>query len=583
MDLFTHILVFSIAITAIECLTLSEVCGCVPLNICPRINRFSLEDEKYLSTVLKCQQEGFVRCCMNNEGSHLAARRSDDAENLILTDDVEKRRLNEELLPDIATTTEMLDVTTEIIATTTSEEYLTTQTPENNETIERKSKAVDNSISVIYPKDLESENNKNAIMEHLFLIFPNGEIETALASKRSSPENTSVKPLKRVVVRKRLIMKNSDAFEGAESKKSQIVIEPQQMDVEDVKKRLSVVQKKNRRRNESTSVSTSQTTEEPIIVEETTTKKKSRKKIRYRKRKQTTTPTTSTLLSITTKTLKDRLEDIETSSIKPHRKIIYNTRGRTNFLKRPTSQDDDESIEPEVVPTTTTSTAIVEPNELVINYDKVENVFTTPATPIVVKFANQIDIEHKAMIETVHKTLSAIHSGVDMKYVEKMINSHKTRMMEMRKHLPPPTVASESQSRPYRGSAKFRKPATTPAARESFHFQEPGVRTRNLSRTRNTGTTLSSLTTHKSVRKSPRTVTHAITHSKSLLEEIDRAPKLKVPMNFKASPLYGITMDKFNEFDNDMIEKIHETLQPISTIQNGFFPVITNGTPSSLL
>ena len=140
-------------------------------------------------------------------------------------------------------------------------------------------------------------------------------------------------------------------------------------------------------------------------------------------------------------------------------------------------------------------------------------------------------------------------------------------------------------TRPFRGSAKFRKPATSSPAREEPEAGVTGTRTRNLSRTRGT---LATQTTHKSTRKSPRTfVTQQpisiVPNLDSLLEEVDMPPKQIAPLDFKPSPLFGITMDEFNDFDRDAIEKMHETFQPRLSVQNGFFPVIENGTPSTLL
>lgn len=626
------VLIVLTASSAIKCAKSyepSEMCSCVPLNICPELSKFSKDDVKYFKTVLKCKEEGFIRCCRNKEAVNSASRRSDDDENIILTDELpsDKARKTstntfEDSLHsiDVEITTESVDLTTldserslTDDATTTienSDELFTTDSPEPEEISEeaseskRKSKFIDNNVEVVYANQntAEMEKNKN-IMEHLFLIFPNGEIEAALAmsSTTESPqftndaENLPIKP-KRVIVRKRLIKKSSvDSLEGAESKISQAVIEPLPMDVEEVKKRLSVMLRNNRGRithssitaapatKTSTAITTSSPTTE-IPVEETTAIKQRRKKIKFRN--QIRTSTVAPISTSTTSAM--RREKVETSTMKSRRKIIYDARGRTNFLKRPSSQqidfDDDEPIEPEVISTTTTTTTEISMRPAVKNV-LFDTVFTTPAPRQLVKHFNRIDYEHKAMIETVHKTLSAIHSGVDIKFVEKMLESHKSRMKEIRQN-PSSTFAASEPTRPYRGSATFRKPATVQPAQDEPKIQVGGTRTRNLSRTRNTATT--HLTTHKSTRKAPRTFVtqpqaNPIMNSNSLLEEVDMPPKQKQPVNFRASPLYGITMDKFNEFDGDMIEKIHGTLQSPPNTLRGFFPVIQNGTPSTLL
>lgn len=617
------VLIVLTASSAIKCAKSyepSEMCSCVPLNICPDLSNFSKDDVKYFKTVLKCKKEGFIRCCRNNEAVNSASRRSDDDENIILTDELPSYKITKDStnafedslnLIDVEITTESVDPTTLVselrsltddAATTTEipDELFTTDSTEPEEISEeaseskRKSKFIDNNVEVVYAnqKTVELEKKKN-LMEHLFLIFPNGEIEAALSS---TTENLPIKP-KRVIVRKRLIKKSStDSLEGAESKISQAVIEPLPMDVEEVKKRLSVMLRNNRGRikhssitaassttAKSTPITTSTSTTE-IPVEETTAIKQRRKKIKFRKQK----PTSTAAPISTSSTSATRREKVETSTMKSRRKIIYDARGRTNFLKRPSSQqidfDDDEPIEPEVITTTTTSTE--RSTRPAVKNVLFETVFTTQAPRQLVKHFNRIDYEHKAMIETVHKTLSAIHSGVDIKFVEKMLESHKSRMKEIRQN-PSSTFAASEPTRPYRGSATFRKPATVQPSQDEPETQVGGTRTRNLSRTRNTVTT--HLTTHKSTRKAPRTFVtqpqaNPIMNSNfSLLEEVDMPPKQKQPVNFRASPLYGITMDKFNEFDGDMIEKIHGTLQSPPNTQRGFFPVIQNGTPSTLL
>lgn len=607
MDLSTFGLLVLLASSAVECAKSykkSEICPCIPINICPRINRFNKEDAKYFTTVLKCEETGFVRCCPAIEK---AIRRSDDAENVILVDEVQAVKfesLNDEPsteiaqlelevnestdIPDIAT--EAVDYTTQNtdpeIDSTTTEELLTTE-PDTTEA-PREPKFIDNSISVIYPNHKYPEVDKQQkIMEHLFLIFPNGEIEAALTE---SKQNSSFTPMRmdeivsekprRVIVRKRRIKQPSDLLEGAESQISRAVIEPMPMDVEEVKKRLSGVLQPSRRK---TDLPTTEST-----VDETT-KKPKRKKIKFRKQMQTSTTTTTTVApfssTTTLKTLSKKI--VETTTKKSRRKIIYDTSSRTNFLKRPSASQsfdyNDELIEPEVTSTTTTTTTN-KPEESSTAFVPLE-IITKTTTTSARKHSNHIDVEHKAMIETVHRTLSAIHSGVDVKLIEKMLINHQIKLKEMRKK-PTTTAGVTDPTRPYRGSARFRKPATT-QPQDNLQTHSTRMRTRNLSRTRNTATTTH--TTHKSMRKVPRTfvtqtpINHPVINSNVILEDVDMLPKHNAPTDFKASPLFGITMDQFNEFDNDMIEKIHETLRPARNIQSGFFPVIQNGTPSTLL
>ena len=679
---FSVIFIASNAIQCAKTFKKSEICPCLPLNICPEVNRFSKKDAKYFATVLKCTETGFIRCCKNN-GNSANIRRSDDVENIILIDDVSstsedqfeiKSNIDEittaevnevsphdvglkglesdledyrglvkdveELKTDLkaskddlqdrseedeelstenskkvisdqnefdkdskrSTDFEEFPKASESLSTflefpTTSESpddlIFTTDSssssdlPKNidvkteinviEETSEaaealREPKFIDNDISVIYPNHKYSEldkKKKDLMLEHLFLIFPNGEIEAALATSTTRPQTTLEKP-RRVIVRKRLIKRPMDSLEGAESKMSQTVIEPKEMDVEEVKKRLSDMHRRK--------IDVQTTTEDSI--DETTTRKQRRKKIKIRKRKESTT---AAILSTTLPTFKPR-ETTEESTNKPRRKIVYDTRSRVNFLKqRPSSQAiDEESIEAEVA-TNTIQTPAAETTE------NIELFTTTPTIPLVVKQAPRIDFEHKKIIEALVKTLTAINSGVDTNFVERMIETHKSKMKEIRKS--PPTLTTvrtmtAEPTRPFRGSAKFQKPITTIPSQPETEPETKGTRTRNLSRTRNTIAT--EPTQRSTVKKSPRTVVtqktaNSIINLDSLPEEVDMPPKQKAPLDFRPSALYGITMDQFNDFDSDTIEKIHATMKSPSNVQTGFFPVIQNGTPSTLL
>lgn len=569
----------------------SEICPCVPLNVCPGIKNFSKEDAKYFATVLRCA-EGLIRCCPNNK----ITRRSDDVENIILIDDAVGGFVilpeTKDLLTayDVEQATEINELTTEATPEarsleselTTTEifngEETTTDVPESD----REPKLIDNNISVIYPDGNNvEEEKKNEIIEHLFLIFPNGEIEAALATSTAKYENPLKKP-RRVLVRKRLINKLSETLEGAESKVTQSVVEPAKMDIEEVKKRLTNMVRQKRRK--TTQSSTTTTTEIPV---EETTVKKQKKKIKFRKQKTTTTSTpVISKTRPTATTFKPRDDTDEVTTKKPRRRIVYDTSSRTNFLRRPSSPQstfDDDLIEQEVIATTTT-TQKPEEFEAPQSVSEIakENKQTTTFMPKVVQEASRIDIEHQAMLETVHKTLSAIHSGVDMQLVEKMVENHRTKMKKIRSK-PQTTSAPTGPTVPFRGSARFRKPVTTQTP--SFKHDVTHMRTRNLSRTRNTPATP---VTDRSVRNLPRTAVTQPPFSpfmnfNSILEEVDMPPKQKAPLDFKASPLFGITMDKDNEMDSEMIEKIHETLRAASDVQNGFFPVIQNGTPSTIL
>jgi hypothetical protein len=617
--LFISLSIF-VQTNVIEC-SKSEICPCIPLNTCPDVHQFSKEDAKYLTTILKCSEKGFVRCCKNNEISLPAIKRMDFVENIILTDDVPQIKIVDED-SNIVSTTEAVDITTaldielegkSLDPTETTTLTATTQYSDDDDDVEsttiefednlklpesdRKEKFImaGDKVAVVYP----NLTNTEKIMEHLFLIFPNGEIEAAKAmeSIANEPERNNEivasKP-KRVVVRKKLLRKHNDtALIGAESKITESISEPDSMDVERVKETIRQAIS-NRRRKDDLSTTTA------LPIDETTLRQRQRqrkKKIKFRKNSTQTVSTTFRSLSRTTLQAQNENRE-ELTTMKPNRKIIYDASSRSNFLKKPHTQlrshHDDEIIEfttIKVAPTTTTtSTSIPDAKKNKAN-NKEEIINTQTATPLVLKVSSRIDDEHRLMIETVHKTLKAIHSGADMRIVQSMIRSHKEKINEIRKKPQLTTttttfVPNISTTKPFRGRVRFNKPMSLSESQkhENHHQnqqqQHNVTRTRNLSRTRNTAVTQRTSRTTKQTTVSPV----ILKLDKNIVyEELDMPPKQKAPADFRASPLFGITMDKFNEFDNGAIEKVYETLRPSANIQNGFFPVIENGTPSSLL
>lgn len=607
-----------------------EICPCVPLNTCPDTQQFKQDDAKYFATILKCNDDGFVRCCKDNELQVTALRRMDEDESLVMTDEAE----TEDYLTSTTTEVNEEPETTENLILepeddeTTSEMPITTTTTENIYSKDlnlpdndRKSKFIDEHVEVVYPNlnvDTSIDANKKPI-ESLFIIFPNNDVETVLEEEKvTEPVTTTTttkKPYKRVIIRKRLRKKERtiENLEGAESQVSKTVVEPQPIDVEKVKKRL--VQMLNSRFETTTPTSLS-TTENTDSIEdvETTTKKKRKKLKKYRK--STTSATTKSSLrgitssivtlstepSVIKKLQKNKTVEITEAAIttrrlsivttmKPKRKLLYDTSSRTNFLKKPHiqpahSHDDYEEEHEEIhdheipifEPTSTQSTTTEEPT-------------TTTHVPVVLKLSALIDGEHKSMIETVRKTLKAIHTGVDMKIIRTMIDEHQERVNELRKNPPKMTVptsrfttATEPHhsrhhpTRPFRGSVRFNRPSTTVNSKSSNSYPSQ-PRTRNLSRTRST-----TLTPNKSVRKTHQRQT-IVPHAgnNNVNEELNMPPKQKPSNEFHASPLYGITVDKENNFDIQKIEQMYETFTPSKDIQNGFFPVISNGTPSTVI
>ncbi|CAG9805168.1 unnamed protein product [Chironomus riparius] len=602
-----------------------EICPCVPLNTCPDTQQFKKDDAKYFATILKCNDDGLVRCCKDNELQVTALRRMDEDENLVMTDEAE----TEDFLT--STTTEVYEEpeTTENFMLEPEDDVTTSETPIATTVIEnifsidlnlpdndRKSKFIDEHVDVVYPNlnvDTSIDANKKPI-EDLFIIFPNNDVETVLEEEKvTEPVTTTTtnKPYRRVVVRKRLRKKERtiENLEGAESQVSKTVVEPQPIDVEKLKKRLVEMLNSRYETTTPTSVST-----EGIEDVETTTKKKRKKLKKYRK--STTTATTksslrgitssvvtlSTEASLINKLQKDKTEEITEAAtttkrpsfgttMKPKRKLLYDTSSRKNFLKKPhirLANNHDEEEEPEeheeihdhenpiFEPTTQSTTTTEEPT-------------TTTHVPVVLKLSALIDSEHKSMIETVHKSLKAIHAGVDMKIVKAMIDEHQERVNELRKNPPKMTVPTSrftteahhsryQPTRPFRGNVRFNRPISTlkPKSSNSYPSQP---RTRNLSRTRST-----TLTPNKSVRKTHQRQT-MLPHADNInLNEELNMPLKQEPLNeFHGSPLYGITVDKENYFDIYKIEQLHETFKPSKDIQNGFFPVISNGTPSTVV
>ena len=161
----------------------------------------------------------------------------------------------------------------------------------------------------------------------------------------------------------------------------------------------------------------------------------------------------------------------------------------------------------------------------------------------------------------------------------------KMNLMSMTK--PPHNHLETVTQKPYRGIARFRSPEPF---KVSANPSNNGQRTRNLSRTRGTAA-VASTTTQKPTTTllTPFTLRYNQNQQSNhlnLKEEINMSPKQKAPLDFRASPLFGLIMDErddSNAFDNEKIEKIHQTLRASPAVQNGFFPVIQNGTPSSIL
>lgn len=629
-----------------------ELCPCMPFESCTNDhNQLNKEDRRYIETILKCTEVGFVRCCDLEFQEPI--KRSDDIENFIFIDDVSNFITEESVavetttdatIPENSTNIFVIDDSTNQPTLLPSEEFTEnpiTESSSNTDTtqfdeiftstiepevpttsndlelpeIDRNGKFIDDHVWVVYPNliepdDDEGESKKKLLREHLFLIFPNGEIEAALAAQNQSLND--VKSPRRVIVRKRLLSKRpvvkEVSFEGAESMVSQAFVEA--MDVEKVKTRL-----RQRLRNENDLAITTTTTENPI--EETTRKRK--KKIKKFRTTTTTAAPSSTISTLRLRQVKKKKKEGTVTTVlasaRPIRKQIYDVSSRSNFLKKPAPLNEvEEPLNTSVevmtsesivdIDTTTPTLESTTPSELallIIEMATSSSLVTTnspptsttkipltteeprtpprraPATtpkpkkikkptksPQFMRKINRLENEHQAMVETVQKTLTAIHKGANSTVVRSVMQGYEKKLEEIRKN--PQTRVTTIPTRAFRGSVKYGL-----AARRPPH--EPITTThRNVLRSRSKGKT--------EIPRVIRTTRPPSVLRNLQLNTLEIPPTLNSPLDFNPSPLYGMTMDKFNDFDAEEIEKIHETFTAPPSIQNGFFPVLENGTPS---
>lgn len=604
-----------------------ELCPCVAIDECTATHKqLNRDDAKYFATVLKCSEAGHIRCCNHNRNhiSVIASRRADTENIIIITDDAKDENIEGSTIDYLLelTTTESDD---DMFATTTEVTYDNEdlKVPENDrksnfiddheELIlplpdsERSSKFIDDHVAVIYPSlNKLPPNDEKKGKEALFLIFPNGEIETALKMHEQNETeivSTTKRPYKRVVVRKRLLKKeeNHEHLEGSESEISTSIIEPK--NVVQVRKRFKINPKNDVTTTPKATTTTTTTTENSIADETTTTGliKRRRKKIK-KFRKTTSTPrsplsTTEEALSTSTKSAvtlpKKKLQrDMrpEVTTAKSRRKLIYDTRSRTNFLKKPTQsltnnhRDDEENETTTSVatPVTETSSTITSSTSTITKSTtlKPTTVATTRKPPLVARLSEIIDQEHKAMIETVHKTLTAIHSGGDFNALRTVIESQRENLKELRKIPSTQTVKSTTPTyelrsqfnssgttRPFRGNVKFSNTSLSLMMSQKLQQQSevsnPPVK-RFLLRAKVTRPTKKNFKI--------RLINPSISSQNGTSQK-----------DFRASPLYGITMDQFSEFDSKQLEKMYGTFLAPGNVQNktDSFPYfISNGTPS---
>lgn len=437
----------------------------------------------------------------------------------------------------------------------------------------------------------------------MLVVFPDGNIDV----KNNSLVNdfTTGRP-RRIVVRKRLRKKIMEPLYASESELSNQVVEFPVHDNEN----------SETFKNSIDSIDDAVTTSFPIKIDDDLIESK-RMKRKRRKKTKVRTLTSTTEKSVDSSSNNDMHSEIDsqlnsdrtTTTMKPNRKLLYDTKSRTNFLKRQNStnpngtqflSEPDEEILPVETTTTTqmttsttlettvTETSTTEKSQIPPKLEFTTRFSTTerskpPETsttlkpikkqiiPKILQQANRVDSEHKVMIETLHKALSAIHSGVDIKKVENFIEQHQAKLKLQKE-------SSRIKPKPNRGSVKFRMPEVT-------EFENIPLNLETM-----TPSTTERISGRITVKKSPRikittTTPQPFSDSDSgiIAEELNMPPRLKTPVKFRPAPFYGLTMSKSLELSNEEMEKIHKTFQLPKSLQNGFFPVIENGTPSVLL
>lgn len=560
---FLLVFIITIKLARLTCaaeVTNRELCPCVPLNTCADAHRYNQNDAKYFATVLKCSDIGHVRCC-EVDGGEIYRRGDDDVNELIITDEEAKKEAkNDEDLEEETTEELILDTTEAILFN------IELKLP----AAERNSKFIDDHVDVVYPnlvKTLPREQKKD---EPLFLIYPDNNLETHEEENTEViPETTTQKSLRRVVVKKRLrkTQENEEILEASESEISPSIVKPPSSAV--FPKRATRPTSKFNRKSANNGLTTS--TETTVIIDDVTTKRRRKKIKKFRKASTTTEATTEAAKTTTTKTeepsstITAKLQRSRTTT-KPRRKIIYDPSSRVNYLKKPlhirledgTNNDDDEREEAEV----TTLSSLTSSSSAAPTLTPEKTTSTTTQAPLVIKLKNLIDKEHKAMIETVHKTLTAIHSGADMKVVKSAIASHHDKLKEIRKTTVRPTPRSSTTfpqkprnfERPTsRGNVRYNPTVAT------ISLNQLEVTTASRVRTRSSSTTARPSQFRARTTKLPEI--DVLKHN-SLVEDAE----INTPKDFHPSQLIAISMGETEE----------RIFVPVESENDGFYPIIGN-------
>lgn len=567
---------------------LSEMCPCVPLNVCPKIYTSPKKDSKYFNTIHKCPDSSYVRCCESKTITHQiesSNRRIDDFVKSNLVDESDLYFEENEITsvePEVVT-----ESYTTVEYTTPPDDVLeqTTVTAASYESSSKTNENVVNDFSVIYPnQEFPYFAPVPTIIEQIMLIFPNGDIESEESYVKKNETQGRMRP-RRVLVRKKLLVPK-DVVEGAASEVRSFTV-PKPIDTELMKDRLKEIIKHKRASSvQLTTIPTTQaTTPRP-------------RRMKYKKKKESLINQSNERQLGTTAKAVPQLEKAEMNLIVPKKKMIYDSSSRVNYLKRPSSMQavmvEEKIVEEEVLPvevievsTTQSPVSVFQPLLMIPDQKKI----------LKMKIASKVDDDHKKMIEFIQQTLTKIHSGADMNMLETLIEAHdgaETKKYETTTKIIKNVedVAGNDYNtqivKPYRGKSKFLSPVTSKPVSSNLNLNET-IRTRNLSRTRKTKTTMktpefATINNVVSSVEQSKVVNLPTTRLAELIHELQLTREQKPKSDFKPSPLYGLTMDNKDNYNHNEIEKIHEQLRPypMSKLNNGFFPVIQNGTPSSI-
>lgn len=308
-----------------------EICACVPLNRCPTIYKSIVSDDsKYFNTILKCKISDHIRCCELNIKGTKEAR-------VVREVFVGTENLHEIL--EVDTTTEKYEVNTMEMGIVSDSEDSTTMPTEILKVVSTDLSLIVESangiesrrledISLIFPNISTVDFFKNKMNNNsLYLIFPGSErveeiIDVVPFKSPTSPvpngeffqTPNGKSPKRKVLVKKRLLKRRplKEVLDESESKVSTTLVNPNiEMYVFDEKEKVSQVFKEKKRNRVSFSKSRNVKSPQHDLPSQNLNKIRSE----YSKKHYQEAATQ------------------EFSSRPSMRKIVYDTKKRSNFLK----------------------------------------------------------------------------------------------------------------------------------------------------------------------------------------------------------------------------------------------------------